>query len=200
MFNTTDTQGNISAYPLSWPEGWRRTRPASRSYSNFGLHSIAACADKIINEVRLMPGSRCVISSNMRLRLDGLPYSNQRQPEDTGAAVYFRYNDKPVVFACDQWRTVEENLWAIAKHLEALRGQERWGVGNLEQAFTGYVALPAPEQWWQVLGVSPEATPDEVRAAYRELARQTHPDRGGDHDKFVRVQAAYERAEKALAK
>lgn len=197
MFNATDTQGNVTACPLTWPQGWGRWRAASRAYSAFGPHSIAECTDKIISEVRLMPGTRCVISSNLRIRLDGLPYSNQRQPDDSGAAVYFRYNDKPIVFACDRWRKVEENLWAIAKHLEALRGQERWGVGNLEQAFTGYVALPAPEQWWQVLGVSPDASSDQIRAAYRELARQAHPDAGGDHDRFVRIQAAYERAEKA---
>jgi hypothetical protein len=191
---TSDTQGNVTAYPLTWPQGWKRVESHRRTASGFGPHSISECADKIISEERLMPGHRCVISTNLHVRLDGLPYSNQRQPDDSGAAVYFQYKDKPIVFACDRWRKVEENLWAIAKHLEALRGQERWGVGNLEQAFQGYLALPAPRQWWTVLGVSPQASDDEVRAAYRALARQTHPDAGGEQDAFVRVQAAYERA------
>lgn len=199
MFNSSDSKGNISAYPLSWPTGWERNR-ANRGYSNFGQHSLAECSKKILDEVRLMPGLACVISTNVELRLDGLPRSNQRTPADPGAAVYFQYRKKPIVFACDRWRTVEENLWAIAKHLEALRGQERWGVGNLEQAFQGYLALPAPESWWQVLGIAPAASEDDIRTAYRELAKQTHPDAGGDQDKFVRVQAAYDAAMKAKGK
>ncbi len=151
----------------------------------------------MMSEVRLLPANNMVISTNIKLRIDGLPYSNQRPPNDCGAAVYFQYNGQPIVFACDRWRTVEENLWAIVKHLEALRGQERWGVGNLEQAFAGYMALPAPEggNWWEVLGVSQTASPDDVRAAYRGLVRQHHPDAGGDPEKFLAIQRAYEAAE-----
>lgn len=192
-FNTSDSQGNISAYPLAWPTRWIRTA-GRRGHSQFEMHSLKNCATKVLNEVRLAGGGKTVISTNVALRLDGLPYSNQKPPADPGVAVYFTYKDKPIVFACDRWRTVEDNLWAIAKHVEALRGQERWGVGSLEQAFRGYVALPAPEQWWQVLGVEPTADADTVRTAYRNLARQHHPDAGGDHDQFVRIQAAYDRA------
>lgn len=194
MFNTQDDKGNISAYPLTWPAGWKRTLWHQVSASQFGRHSMTECTDKILNEVRLLGGRQCILSTNVRLRLDGLPYSNQRQPDDKGVAVYFTYKKKPIVFACDRWKTVEDNLWAIAKHIEALRGQERWGVGNLEQAFTGYVALPAPMQWWNVLGISPQATEDEIRAAYRQLAKVHHPDAGGSHEKFVTIQQAYERA------
>lgn len=195
-FNTSDSKGNISAYPLTWPEGWQRTNPARRGWSQFGAHSMKDCARKIIDEVRLAAGQQTVISTNVTLRLDGLPYSNQKPPADPGAAVYFRYEDKPIVLACDRWRTVEENLWAIAKHIEALRGQERWGVGSLEQAFQGYIALPAPEQWWQVLGVPSNADADTIQTAYRTLARKHHPDAGGNHDQFVRIQAAYDAARK----
>lgn len=43
------------------------------------------------------------------------------------------------------------------------------------------------------LGVAENATPQEIKAAYRRLAAKHHPDReGGDHDKFVRIQKAYE--------
>lgn len=44
----------------------------------------------------------------------------------------------------------------------------------------------------EVLGVSLDASPPEVRAAYKRLAMKHHPDRNGDPQEFLRVQAAYE--------
>lgn len=42
-----------------------------------------------------------------------------------------------------------------------------------------------------VLGLAPGADAAAVRAAYRRLARDLHPDRGGDPDAFDRVTRAY---------
>jgi hypothetical protein len=44
-----------------------------------------------------------------------------------------------------------------------------------------------------VLGVPPDATPRELRAAWRRAARATHPDRGGDAAEFAVVASAYAR-------
>ncbi|MFB6104614.1 MAG: J domain-containing protein [Halobacteriaceae archaeon] len=46
---------------------------------------------------------------------------------------------------------------------------------------------------YEVLGVSPDADPATVRAAYRERVKEVHPDRGGDESTFKRVTRAYER-------
>ena len=46
---------------------------------------------------------------------------------------------------------------------------------------------------YRVLGVSPLASPQEVRERYRELAFRTHPDRGGSSDRMREVNLAYER-------
>lgn len=43
-----------------------------------------------------------------------------------------------------------------------------------------------------VLGLAGPAGPGEVKRAYRRLARELHPDRGGDPDRFRDVQVAYE--------
>jgi hypothetical protein len=51
-------------------------------------------------------------------------------------------------------------------------------------------AAPTP---YEVLGVSPGASDDELRKAYRRLLRRTHPDTGGDASLFDQVQRAWER-------
>jgi hypothetical protein len=180
---------------------WKRS--AFHSRSQFGSHSVFSSVNALHAEVRRMGGRDVIVSTNLRVRADGLPYSNQRQPEDPGVAVYFIWKQKPIVFACDRWKTVEENLWAIVKHIESLRGQERWGVGSLDQAFAGYAALPAAgqtsgESWWTVLGVPVNATVDVAQEAFRALAKQHHPDRGGEPAQFLRITKAWNQAQEDL--
>ena len=44
---------------------------------------------------------------------------------------------------------------------------------------------------YETLGVARNATPEEIKRAYRKLASQHHPDKGGDKEKFQTIQAAY---------
>lgn len=178
-----------SGYPLAWPIG--RPRSRSRSRSQFKVTQAAAVQD-LAYEVDRLGGSAMVITTNVELRVDGLPRSDRQSPTDTGVAVYFTYKKKPMCFACDRWETISENIRAIGQTVGALRGIERWGSGSMiEQAMQGFTALPAPEQAWQVLGVAHDADRATIETAYRALSARWHPDKAdGDEQRMMRINRA----------
>lgn len=191
----------VTAYPLTWPDGWKRAKHRVRA--RFGEHSMSRAVREVLAELlRLgVPDWSVVISTNVELRLDGLPYSNQKPPADPGAAVWFTLGKlkERRVLAVDKWDRVEHNLWAIANHVGALRGQERWGVGSLEQAFRGYAALPDPNDWRTILGLhGGEPSEEAIVAAFRRLSLERHPDTGGSAEAFVELVRARDAALKAI--
>jgi curved DNA-binding protein len=46
--------------------------------------------------------------------------------------------------------------------------------------------------YYQTLGVQPNANPDEIKKAYRSLANKHHPDKGGNQATFKDISVAYE--------
>jgi len=49
---------------------------------------------------------------------------------------------------------------------------------------------------YEILGLSPDASPSEIKAAYRRAVMRAHPDRGGSEEDFRRVQKAFEDLQK----
>ncbi|XP_062082438.1 dnaJ protein homolog ANJ1-like [Humulus lupulus] len=47
-------------------------------------------------------------------------------------------------------------------------------------------------RFYDVLGVSKNASPDDLKKAYKKAAMKNHPDKGGDPEKFKEVSQAYE--------
>lgn len=43
-----------------------------------------------------------------------------------------------------------------------------------------------------ILGIADGFSPFQARAAYRDAAMRTHPDQGGNHEDFLKIQAAWE--------
>lgn len=193
----------IEAYPLYWPEDRQRTPAAWREAAKFDC-TLARARDDVLHEIRLMGGSDTIISTNVALRRDGLPAGNQKRTDDCGVAVYFTCSGQQVCFACDRWDKIEHNMRAIAKTIEALRGITRWGTGDMmKAAFRGFVALPDQtngKNWRVVFGFAAHdsVTLDEVRARYRNLAAQAHPDRGGSSERMALINLAWQEAQAAL--
>lgn len=187
-------------YPLIWPMGWPRTNYPK--HSKFRAGSAYSEGTDIMRQLKLMKASNVVISSNMRYRADGLPYVNQNV-HDSGIAVYFDLQGEQQCIPCDRWSRLEDNLRAIAKTIEALRGIERWGAKEMvTAAFRGFKALPEStivtpyesKLWYEVLEVSAFASIETVKAAYRSMLLKHHPDQGGDINKFNEIQEAYKEA------
>lgn len=195
------------AYPLTWPDGQPRTAFESRKRSQFKVSQ--DIAQRFLRaEIQRLGGRNLIISTNIPIRQDGLPYADaaRRVIRDNGVAVYFDYNGTQMCFACDKWETIRENIHAISKTIEALRGIERWGSGDMmERAFRGYTALPAPMtppklKWWQVFKFTgPDVSHETVRAAYLDLVKMYHE--GGsmpDPERMAMYNAAYDEAKKEL--
>lgn len=193
----------ISNFPLQWPTGrvrtkYRATAKFSVRWQNEHGHwctgklTIAAALERLRAELRLLRADQVVISTNLRPRLDGLPISKQAEPADPGVAVYFQLRREPMVLSCDRWNRVADNIAAIASHVEAVRGQTRWGVAeDVRQMLVGFRALAAVPQWWQVLGLEePASNADAIRERVRLLAVEHHPDRGGDARRMAEINEA----------
>jgi molecular chaperone DnaJ len=48
------------------------------------------------------------------------------------------------------------------------------------------------KDYYKILGVEKNATQDDIKKAYRKLAHQYHPDKGGDEQKFKEINEAYQ--------
>ena len=52
--------------------------------------------------------------------------------------------------------------------------------------------MASTPDYYKTLGVPRTATADEIKKAFRKLARKHHPDAGGDEAKFKELNEAYE--------
>lgn len=192
---------NVDAYPLTWPDGYGRTKRPQRSRFR-DTTSFGYVRDGLIDELRKLGATKVIISTNIEINRNGLPYSGRKEPNDSGVAAWFFMDKETRVIACDAWKTVRENMAALRNTVAALRGIDRWGASQiLDRIFRGFAALPAPmvtqRNWRDVLGYDHDdhsVTGAMVKDRFRSLAKTKHPDYGGSVEEFAELQAAYEEA------
>jgi hypothetical protein len=135
-----------------------------------------------------------------------------------GVKVIFDRAGKRYIRECQRWENSIDNLRVIGLQIEYLyRALEVYGVDisetsfdkEFDAVFSGFLATPddtalllgdGRSPWFQVLGVTPDATKRDVQNAFRALARVHHPDIGGNEEDFKKLRAAYDEAIKACKK
>ncbi len=103
------------------------------------------------------------------------------------------------------FRCASCHRWVSSSYADVLRADAHVRTRPLHEASgdVGFEQVKARlERWltalddqdpYRVLGLSPLASPAEVRERYRELAFRSHPDRGGAEHKMQELNLAYER-------
>ena len=117
--------------------------------------------------------------------------------------------DREYQFVCDAFTHPSDNLRACERALSYLwRIYEDYMVRTTDveykfgTIFAGFQVTEGQkvlaitdgnEPCWDILGLPKDATKDEIRARYKVLAKEHHPDRnGGDGAEFKRIQGAFE--------
>lgn len=110
------------------------------------------------------------------------------------------------------WQTVfcnhgnyQENMRSIFLFLDRVRIAEKMGIAYQGLSSTKDLVSTGPakdngnseakenfEDACDVLGVEPTASFDEIDRTYKVKVQYAHPDKGGDPEKFKRIQRAYE--------
>jgi hypothetical protein len=194
-------------YPLSWPEGWKRTAPSARIAAAFGKVeqrlgaiginkkrlSIADAVQRVAYELESMGVDQgdIIISTNLKLNVYGIPRGDLGEPLDPGAAVYWKRKGQSKCMGIDRYNRVADNIAAIAATLEAMRRIERHGGGEiLDRTFVGFAALPerAGGRGWREILRMDHVRPGSVdvvmiKEAFRRLTRELHPDVAGTGDR-----------------
>lgn len=200
----------ITAFPLCWPDGYARTTNRKR-HAPYKASFFQALEDAR-RELQLFKAFGVVVSTDVPLRRDGLPYADG-DPRDPGVAVYFTRNKQQYVFACDLYDHVRFNMRALGLAIEGMRAVERAGITQvIDRAMAGFAQLPSgagaggpvDRPWREVLNLEGLAGPDfavraAIEASFKSLARTRHPDAGGSDEAMTELNRARDAALKELA-
>lgn len=181
--------------PLRWPSELLLSS-CRRSFRDRGKPVILT----LQKELQLMGGYSAIATSNQVFRgytPIGIP------PSHPGVTLFvttrIRHHDSFIVreylFWCDRYLNPLGNFAAITEYLKVCRRIRKWDNAIAQYLLDRYlVEENITLNWWIVLGIDRNAPLPDIKKAYREAARTTHPDRGGDRAKFETIQTAYEQA------
>jgi len=143
-----------------------------------------------------------------RLANMGVTKYDVHEFSDQSCRVAFVRNEREYQFICDEFNNYPDNLRACERAIRNLWfAFEDYCVRTTDvpldfgTIFMGFAVesgkrvlaiTDGKKPCWEVLGLSKDATKDEIRVKYKELAKVHHPDVGGDKNIFSRINNAYE--------
>lgn len=186
---------------LDWPPEFGERTPARQREPNRSYEvTLAQSLDDLEAELdRLgVDDLRYSFDAQQRQR-DGRPYS-RANPDDPGFVVRWTVDGDQYAVGCDAYDRLRDNVRTVGLYVREKRKMEQRPVETGEAEFSN-LRLPGPEDTdvvaaepppHEVLEVDPDASPQVVRAAYREQVKRAHPDQGGTAAELKRVREAKE--------
>jgi hypothetical protein len=168
-------------WPTPHTSGWSAHRVLKKTAKRLWVHYSSISAEHVgtSEERRFRPCERCeklIVLDRAMLERQGWT-RHRRVPN---SAFYAR----PYVERVECHEEIEERAC-----------RERFAHG-LHGMWGGRVGPKADDL--RMLGLSWPCSREEIKAAYRRLALQTHPDQGGSTEAFRRINEAYERLTDAV--
>lgn len=125
-----------------------------------------------------------------------IPRDGKSQSE--AALIIFYVDDRKQELKCSRFYYYRENLRALYLILDSLRKAHDRGILS-ELARAAVAFLPAGSEakrpWYEILQVTPTTSPEVVKASYKALAKQRHPDAGGSDEAMRELNGAWEEFE-----
>lgn len=175
----------------------------SREVEHLGAREVVVQVDATENQIRndgLLRSDATIRFPGVRVNIDSrhgpLTYATDRF-----GGRYTRFSGNRSTTYVPGWHS---NLYAIALSLEALRKVDRYGVAGSGEQYRGWNALPpgtpmgpatmtfedACRVLHIIVAIDPVITKERVANAYKTLAKEHHPDAGGDPVEFQRIKEA----------
>jgi hypothetical protein len=187
---------------LDWPAEFERTDASDRTAYPGGFRVTRSAAfSNVLDELQTWDGVTDVqldSGAEHQQRNPNKPYANGSY-DDPGVVVRFNKDGEDMAAACDRWDSPRDNAQDLYHYLHETRMQEQRGTVTAESEYEklrlpsgeGETVAAAPPAH-DVLGVEPDATQAEIRAAYKDRLKEVHPDQGGSAEALERVRDAYE--------
>ncbi|RQG89345.1 J domain-containing protein [Natrarchaeobius chitinivorans] len=182
---------------IDWPAEIERTPEGERTRNKNFKASLGSTTIDLSTEMgRLEPDNWRASIGNQHTKSNGLPRHNAK-PDDPGFVLRWTKDGEQYAVACDAYDRLRDNVRAVYLWVRETRLRGNRPVRTAESEFAA-ARLPsaddvaATDQPHEVLDVDPDATESEVRNAFRERAKHSHPDLGGSVAEFKRITGAKE--------
>ncbi|PGF14256.1 molecular chaperone DnaJ [Natrinema sp. CBA1119] len=186
---------------INWPPQFPRTDPQDRTPNNRFEATLRESIDDLADELERVGADdwRLETAAEHQKRNENYPYANAN-PDDPSAVVRWTMDGDQYAAACDAYTRLRDNIRSLYLYVQEKRKMESRPVTTGESEFANAKLPPADDEIaveaeppaHVVLGVDPNAGPEEITQTFRRQALVAHPDNGGSEAEFLRLKRAKE--------